>query len=191
LCGLWYPYSGRGHKNLTLCFITVIMKWVLHVEWVCYEVHCACQAIQCCKLIVVIVNILLMSCLWFICTIFCSCVTEWTPMSELNHCQNLQNRFLQVLCFDLPFIAKTFQGRAFDGGLSCGIASLISIVRQKISIFLRIQAFRDLTLFLGGGGVFPGTGLLGSAFLRSAGNYLHCDIESHPRKPECVAASAL
>ena len=71
-------------------------------------------------------------------------------MSELNHCQNLQNRFLQVLCFDLPFIAKTFQGRAFDGGLSCGIASLISIVRQKISIFLRIQAFRDLTLFLGG-----------------------------------------
>ena len=73
-------------------------------------------------------------------------------MSELNHCQNLQNHFLQVLCFylPLPFIAETFQGRPFDGGLSSGIASLMSIVRQKISIILRIQAFRDLTLFLGG-----------------------------------------
>jgi len=58
-----------------------------------------------------------------------------------------------------------------------------------------INYFEDSSLqgsdAVSGGRVFPGTGLLGSAFLRSAGNYLHCDIESHPRKPECVAASAL
>ena len=41
------------------------------------------------------------------------------------------------------------------------------------------------------GQVFPGTGLLGPVFLRSFGNYLHSDVESHPRRLEFAATSAL
>ena len=51
LCGLWYPYSGRGHKNLTVRFITVIVRWGLHVEWVCYKVRCATRQINCYQLV--------------------------------------------------------------------------------------------------------------------------------------------
>ena len=42
-----------------------------------------------------------------------------------------------------------------------------------------------------GGRVFPGAGLLGPVFLRSVGNYLHSDVESHPRRLESAATSAL
>ena len=42
-----------------------------------------------------------------------------------------------------------------------------------------------------GGRVFLGTGLLGPAFIRSVGNYLHSDVESRPRRLESAAASAL
>jgi hypothetical protein len=58
-----------------------------------------------------------------------------------------------------------------------------------------INYFEDSSLqgsdAISGGRVFPGTGLLGPAFLRSIGNNLHNDIESHPRRLESAAASAL
>jgi hypothetical protein len=146
----------------------------------------SCRAIQYCKLIVVSKNILRMSCLWLICTIFCS----WcygVDSREWTNCHKLQNRSLQVLYFyfRLPFIAETFQRRTSDGGLSCEMAFLMSIVRQKIPTVLRIQAFRDLTL--SGGRVFPGRHWIVWP-LRSFGSSV---TASHPRSLESSATSAL